>query len=132
MKELEKYTKLEPTNRVNKTNEFLYLLSDTESYPDRLSSKEKCDLYGIEVKPINNFFNAYYMEETKLCSGNNKSIHLADRTFPVYKKKDMTNWIFFYENNNYNDAENLYANLKKASKAFGLKIAEPKWVEMES
>ena len=59
MKELEKYTKLDPTIRVNKTNEFLYLLSDNEKdphFPDRLSSKEKCELYGIEVQPVSLFF----------------------------------------------------------------------------
>ena len=135
MKELEKYTKLDPTIRVNKTNEFLYLLSDNErdpNYPDKLSSKEKCELYGIEVQPVSHFFHAYYMEETKLCSGNNKNIRSNETTFPVLQKKAMTNWIFFYEKNNFNDAENLYNNLNKASKAFGLKIAEPKWIEMRN
>ena len=90
MKELAKYTKLEPADRVNKTNEFINLLSDKErdpKFPDRLSSKEKCELYGIEVKPVNNLFNAYYMEETKLSGGNNKPVHSNDRTFLVLKKK---------------------------------------------
>ena len=135
MKELSKYTKIEPKDRVNKTNEFLNFISDKErdsKNPNRLSSNEKCDLYGIEVMPINHLFNAYYMEETKLLSGNKQNIHPTDKIFPVLKKKDMTNWIFFYEKNNYNDAESLYINLNKASKAFGLKIAEPKWVEMRN
>ena len=44
----------------------------------------------------------------------------------------MTNWICFYEKYNYNDAENLYNNLDKASKKFGLKIAEPEWIEMRN
>ena len=135
MKELAKYTKLEPIDRVKKTNEFINLLSDNErdpKFPDRLSSKEKCDLYGIEVKPVNNLFNAYYMEETKLSGGNNKAVHSNDRTFLVLKKKEMTNWICFYEQNNYDDAESLYNNLNKASKAFGLKIAEPEWIEMKN
>ena len=135
MKELSKYTKIEPKDRVNKTNEFLNFISDKErdsKNPNRLSSNEKCDLYGIEVMPINHLFDAYYMEETKLLSGNKQNIHPTDKIFPVFKKKDMTNWIFFYEKNNYNDAESLYINLNKASKAFGLKIAEPKWVEMRN
>ena len=135
MKELAKYTKLDPIDRVKKTNEFINLLSDNErdpKFPDRLSSKEKCDLYGIEVKPVNNLFNAYYMEETKLSGGNNKAVHSNDRTFLVLKKKEMTNWICFYEQNNYDDAESLYNNLNKASKAFGLKIAEPEWIEMKN
>ena len=132
VKELEKYTKLEPRERVNKTNEFLNLLSDNSKNLNRLSPKEKCDLYGIEVRPIYNLFNSYYMEETKLCSVNNKEVHSSDRTFPVFKKKDLTNWVCFYEKNNYIDAENLYKNLNKASKAFGIKISEPKWIEMEN
>ena len=44
----------------------------------------------------------------------------------------MTNWICFYEKDNYYDAENLYNSLNKASKAFGLKIAEPEWIEMRN
>ena len=46
------------------------------------------------------------------------------------KKKDLSNWLCFYEKSNYSDADNLYKNLSKASKAFGLKIAEPEWIEM--
>ena len=133
MKELEKYTKLEPIDRVKQTNEFMNLLSDYErdsKHPDRLSSKEKYDLYGIEVKPTSQLFDAYYMEETKLCCGNNKNIRSSDIIFPVLQKKDMTKWILLYEQNNYCDADNIYNNLNKASKAFGLKIAEPEWVEM--
>jgi len=90
MKELAKYTKLEPIDRINKTNQFLNLLSEKEKdpkNPDRLSSKEKCDLYGIEVKPVKSLFGAYYMEETKLSGGNNKEVYSNDRTFPVLKKK---------------------------------------------
>jgi len=90
MKELSKYTKIEPKDRVNKTNEFLNFISDKErdsKNPNRLSSNEKCDLYGIEVMPINHLFNAYYMEETKLLSGNKQNIHPTDKIFPVLKKK---------------------------------------------
>ena len=121
MRELAKYTKLEPIDRVKKTNEFLKLLSDKErdpEHPDRLSSKEKCDSYGIEVKPVKNLFDSYYMEETRLIGGNKQEVYPSDRTFPILQKKDMTNWICFYEKNNYNDAENLYNSLNKASKAF--------------
>ena len=35
-----------------------------------------------------------------------------------------------YEKSNYKDAETLYNTLSSASKAFGLKIAEPEWIEM--
>jgi len=117
-----KYTKLHPIDIDKKVNEFLNLFSDKErKNPDRLSAKEKCDLYGIEVKPYNNLFNAYYMKDTKLFGGNNKEVYSKDRTFPILNKKDMTNWVCFYEKNNHFDAENLYKNLNKASKAFGVK-----------
>ena len=133
MRELAKYTKLEPFDRVNKTNEFLKLLTDSkrsEKYPDKLSAKEKSELYGIEVIPVNDLFTAYYMKETKLMGGKNTSVKSSDRTFPVLEKENMQNWLCFYEKSNYNDAENLYNTLSKASKAFNLKIAEPEWIEM--
>ena len=90
MRELAKYTKLDPIDRVKKTNEFLNLLSDEDKdpqHPDRLSSKEKCKSYGIEVVPVNKLFEAYYMEETKLIGGKNQEVYPSDRTFPVLKKK---------------------------------------------
>ena len=135
MRELANYTKFEPNDRVNKTNEFIKLLEDNtkdKKHPEKLSAKEKSDLYGIEVKPVKNLFNAYYMKDTKLVGGNNKEVRSNDRTFPVLLKTNMTNWLCFYDKNNYNDAENLYNTLSKASKAFGLKIAEPEWIEMPS
>ena len=131
MKELAKYTKLEPKDRVNKTNEFIKLLVDpAKENSDQLSAKEKSDLYGIEVFPCKELFKAYYMKETKLIGGGKKEVHSSDRTFNVLEKTDMTNWLCFYEKNNYDDAENLYNTLSKASKAYGLKIAEPEWIEM--
>ena len=50
----------------------------------------------------------------------------------IYQKVNMKYWLCFYEKNNYKDAENLYNTLSKASKAYGLKIAEPEWVEMNN
>ena len=134
-KELGKYSKFEPTERVNKTNEILNLLFDKEKDKDNLDKmnfKEKYKLYGIEIEKFNNFFDAYYMKKTKLYGGNNQEINSNDRVFPIFKKKDMTNWACFYEKNDYNDAKNLYDGLIKASNKFGIKIAEPKWIEMES
>ena len=134
MKKLSRYTKLEPIDRIKRTNEFLSLFSGTEKDPDdtnKISSKEKCELYGIEVKPYNKLFNAYYMEEPRLYGGNNKKIYSKDRTFPALIKCDMTKWVCFYEKSYHHDAESLYYNLNKASKAFELKIAEPQWIELE-
>ena len=123
MRELANYTKLDPNNRVNKTNEFIDLLKNP-------GSKEKCEAYGIEVRPLKNLFTAYYMKETKLIAGGGKPIKANDKLFPVLEKIPMRNWLCFYEKSNYNDAENLYNTLAKASKGYGLKIDEPEWIEM--
>ena len=83
MKELAKFTKLEPTDRVDKTNEFINLLNDpdkNEEHPQLLSSKEKCELYGIEVMPVKDLFKAYYMKDTEL-EGAKGAVHSNDRTF---------------------------------------------------
>ena len=123
MKELARYTKLEPKDRVEKTNEFINLLNDP-------GSKEKCQTYGIEVMPVKELFTAYYMKDTELKGGNDKTVYSSDRTFPVLEKKNMVSWLCFYEQSNYKDAENLYNTLSKASKAYGLKVNEPEWIEM--
>ena len=133
MRELAKYTKLEPKVRVQETNEFIKLLQDDEkANEESLSSKEKSEYYGIQISPLNELFDAYYMNETKLVGGNNRSIQPTDKKFPILKKKDMVNWLCFYEKSNYDDAESLYKNLDKASKAYGLKIGDPEWVEMQN
>ena len=135
MKELATLTKLEPNERIKKTNEFIKLLEDPSkdsNQPEKLSAKEKSDLYGIKVEPLNELFTAYYMKDTKLVGGSNTQVSSRDKTFKVLKKSDLTNWLCFYEENNYNDAENLYNTLSKASKAYGLKIPEPEWVEMKN
>ena len=132
MKELAKVTKLEPYDRVNKTNEFLKLLSDTDHFEGKKSPKEKSESYGIVVKPSSKLFTGYYMEETKLIGGGKKQVKSKDRTFPVLEKVNMQNWLCFYEKNNYNDAETLYNTLEKASGAYNFKIAEPEWIEMEN
>ena len=135
MKILAKYTKLEPTKRAKKTDEFIKLLEDPTKdaeHPERKTAKEKSDLYGIKVEPLNELFTGYIMKETKLIGGNKKEVHSNDRIFNVLEKKDMTKWLCFYEKNNYDDADNLYKTLSKASKGFNLKISEPKWIEMNN
>lgn len=132
MRQLAKYTKLEPSERVKKTNEFIQLLEDPskdQNHPEKLSAKEKSDLYGIKVKPVDKLFTGYIMNETKLIGNNNKPIN-PNKPFDVLKKQNMLNWVCFYEKANYNDAENLYNTLSKAAKGYKLKIEEPEWVEM--
>ena len=142
MRDLAKKTKLEPNDRVFKTNQFLELFKNTERKkiidkkdkkkpPIELpSSKEKSDLYGIEIKPLNKLYTAYYMKKTKIIAGNNKKLTPKDKVFPVLQKEDMTYWICLYEKRNYKNADDLYKTLKSASKGFGLNIEEPEWIEM--
>ena len=59
-------------------------------YEEFPSSKEKSELYGIEIKPLNKLFTAYYMKDSKLFAGNNKKITPKDKVFPALDKKDMT------------------------------------------
>ena len=96
----------------------------------QLSSREKSELFGIIVQPPKESFYGYLMKEPKILAGKNKIISPSDRTFPLFQKKDMKNWLCFYEKENYDFADTLYKCLEKASKAFNLYIAEPEWVEM--
>ena len=137
MKKLADFTKLSPPDRINKTNQFLSLLVETEAKPDPvnkgkklLSSKEKSDLYGIEVKALDKLHKAYYMKETVLVGGGKKNIKLKDKFFDVLVKKDMTKWVCLYRQSNYEDADYLYKTLDQASVNYGLAISEPEWVEM--
>ena len=133
MKELAHFTKLNPTDRVNKTDKFIELLNDnTKDEKSKISSKEKAELYGIDIIPMQDLFPAYYMKETNLVGGAGKVVKSNDKTFPVYEKCNMLKWLCFYEKSNYDDADKLFKNLQKSGKAFGLKIAEPEWIEMEN
>ena len=135
MQELAYYTKLEPNDRVKKTDEFIKLLYDDstdEKHP--ISAKAKREKYGIEIKPTSNLFDAYYMQETRLLAGKvkgkNKLIKSSDKTFPVLEKAPMTSWVCFYEQRDYNAAEKLFNTMVAASKAYEFKISEPEWVEL--
>ena len=131
MKKLADYTKLNPKDRINKTNEFLNLLNETEKIKGKLSSKEKSELYGIEIKALDQLHKAYNMEDTVLLANNKQKISAKDKVFDVISKKDMTKWICLYRKSNFNDADNLYKNLNKASHGYKLAISEPEWVEMD-
>ena len=133
MKKLADYTKLTPEDRIKKTNEFLKLLVDPQRDPEnknKLSAKEKSDLYGIEIKVLDKLHKAYYMKETILMGGNKKIIGPKDKKFNVLSKKDMTKWLCLYRKSNYDDAGYLLESLQKASGAYGLAVSEPEWVEM--
>ena len=131
MKQLADYTKLNPKDRINKTNEFLNLLKETKKIEGKLSSKEKSELYGIEITALDQLHKAYNMKDTILLANNKKEISSKDKVFDVISKKDMTKWICLYRKSNYKDADNLYKNLNKASHGYKLVISEPEWVEMD-
>jgi aubergine-like protein len=139
MKNLANYTKLDPKFRITKTNEFLKLLVETKNKEIKrdgkvikeLSSKEKSELYGIEISALDQLHKAYNMKDTELLAGKKKAITAKDKIFDVISKKDMSHWICLYRTSNYNDAEKLYNTLDQASQGYGLSIAEPEWVEME-
>ena len=131
MKELSNVTKISPEIRVKQTNKFLDLLMDNSKKPEgQLNSKEKSEQYGIIVRPPKESFYGYLMAEPLILAGRSKIITSKDRIFPLLSKKNMSNWICVYEQENYNDAETLYNCLSKASNAYGLSILEPLWIEM--
>ena len=133
MKELSRITKIDPETRVKQTNKFLELLKgENKKGEGQLSSKEKLELYGIIVQPPQESFYGYLMEEPKILAGRNKTISTTSRQFPLFSKKEMKSWLCFYEKSNYNEAETLFNCLSKASKAYGLNITEPEWVEMHN
>ena len=138
MKNLANYTKLDPKFRITKTNEFLKLLVETKNKEIKrdgkvikeLSSKEKSELYGIEISALDQLHKAYNMKDTELLAGKKETITAKNKRFDVISKKDMSHWICLYRQSNYNDAEKLYNTLDDASHDYGLSIAEPEWVEM--
>ena len=134
MKELSSITKLTPETRIKQTDRFLDLLiDDTKKDEALLSSKEKSELYGIEVRRPKESFYGYLMEEPKIIAGKKKIIDLKKgNRFPLLKKEQMTNWLCLYEKENYNDADNLYKCLTKSSKGYEIYINEPVWVEMKN
>jgi aubergine-like protein len=103
---------------------------ETEKIKGKISSKEKSELYGIEVKALDQLHKAYNMKETILLGNNKTEISTKDKVFDVISKKDMTKWICLYRKSNFNDADKLYKSLSSASRGYKLAISEPEWVEM--
>ena len=135
MKQLADETKLKPEDRISKTNKFLDLLKETkkkEGYDK--SSKEKSELYGIEVKPLDKMHKAYYMEETLLLGAEGKINLKKDKIFKVIKKNDFPyqKWAFFYKKENYYDADEFYGALITAAESYGITVEEPEWIGMKN
>ena len=135
MRKLANETKLNPDDRIFKTNNFLKLLQETKKKDgyDK-SSKEKSEFYGIEVKPLDKMHKAYYMEETPLLGAEGKIDLKKDKIFKVIKNIDFPyeEWVCFYKEENYDDADKFYKALSKASFGYGINVEEPKWIEMKN
>ena len=152
MKELANYTKLKSELRVNKTDQFLKLLNNTENkiietkIKDKdtgketvekiklPSAKEKTEKYRIEIQKVDEKFKAYYIESPKLIAGKNENeqIAISTRVFTALKVKHFTkeNWLFLYEEHNYDEAELLLNTMIEAAESYGIKVDEPEWAEM--
>ena len=136
MKEVSQYTKMEPDEKVAKINDFMNLLlnkDEDNSTPEKWSSLKKYEYYGINIIPPKekDLFSAYYMKKTELIDGKNKPVSQNNRDkVNLVKQFDMVNWLFFYANQYYDDADILNKNLQKASGKYNIKIGNPKWVEM--
>ena len=135
MRKLANETKLNPDDRILKTNNFLKLLQETKKKDgyDK-SSKEKSEFYGIEVKPLDKMHKAYYMEETPLLGAEGKIDLKKDKIFKVIKNIDFPykEWVCFYKEENYDDADKFYKALRKASLGYGINVEEPEWIEMKN
>lgn len=138
MRKFAEYTKLDPNTRIDETNKFLRLLESEQQKVIKVgngiithipSSKEKKTQYGIQISPSELQFDAYYMEEPKFI---NQNFNLRNNVFEVEQNINMSKWLCLYNRRNYNDADKLYKTLSKASKGFGIEIAEPEWIEMET
>ena len=143
MKQLSYFTKLTPKERIEKTNQFLDLLVDPtkdEKNKDKLSAKEKSDIYGIKITPLNKLYKAYYMKKSELIGVKSKSIDIRTQ-FDVLSKKLSENikWLCVYRISNdekqydkiFNKVDFFYKTMIDASINYKLSISEPKWVEME-
>lgn len=145
MKALAAHTKLTPKERVGKTNEFLHLINESTQrvikdkktnkvLNKELSSLEKKKIFQMNLIPSEkNKFNANYIETPTLLAGKNKQISPDERKpAPVSTSKDLTNWLCVYHKDNFDDANLMLDSLKRASKSYDIKVADPEWLEMNS
>jgi aubergine-like protein len=63
-----------------------------------------------------------------------KKSHFFDvkARYKVHKGNDLTDWVCVYHQKNYDDAVTLCDTLQKCSKAIGMKVADPTWIEINS
>ena len=86
MKEVNLYSKKFTNDIINIINQIASLFIDSSSdiSQNSLSSKEKSDFFGIEIKPLNQKFISYYIKDPKLIGGNNHIIRPQDKIFRIF------------------------------------------------
>ena len=133
MKKVSECTKMEPTQKVKETNKFIELFQDaTEDKSTHWSSKKKSEHYGVQINPLKELFNAYYMNPAQLKDGKNKKVGKDNKgDVNLVKNIPMVNWIFVCNVDDHDDADFLNNSLQQASGKYHIKINnKPKWIKM--
>ena len=143
MKKLSDYTKLTPEERIEKTNEFLDLLVDPtkdEQNEDKLSAREKSELYGIKITPLNKLYKAYYMKKSELIGVKSKPINIKTQ-FDILSKKINKDkkWLCVYrksdkkeDNDEIENTVNYFCEkMESASQNYYITISKPQRVKMD-
>ena len=134
MKKVSECTKMEPDEKISKINNVIELFQDNTPNKitnEKWSSKKKSDYYGVQVIKVKDLFSAYYMDKTNLIDGKNKVLGNNDRgEVNLLKKYEMRRWLLFYDENNKENADFLFENLRKASGKYNIKIENPKRIKM--
>ena len=127
MKKVSECTKMDPTQKVLETNEFIQLLQDkTEDKKTHMSSKKKSDHYGIKITPLKDLFPAYYMKQPQLLDGTGKVFDKYNKEIKLDKNIiNKAKWVLFYEDNYDENEKYLLKDFKDASGKYGIKLENP-------
>ena len=127
MKKVSECTKMDPTQKVLETNEFIQLLQDkTEDKKTHMSSKKKSDHYGIKITPLIDLFPAYYMKQPQLLDGTGQVFDKYNKEIKLDKNIiNKAKWVLFYEDNYDENEKYLLKDFKDASGKYGIKFENP-------
>ena len=127
MKKVSECTKMDPTQKVLETNEFIQLLQDkTEDKKTHMSSKKKSDHYGIKITPLKDLFPAYYMKQPQLLDGTGQVFDKYNKEIKLNKNIiNKVKWVLFYEDNYDENEKYLLKDFKDASGKYGIKLENP-------
>ncbi len=133
MKKVSECTKMDPTQKVLETNEFIQLLQDkTEDKKTHMSSKKKSDHYGIKITPLKDLFPAYYMKQPQLLDGTGQVFDKYNKEIKLDKNIiNKVKWVLFYEDNYDENEKYLLKDFKDASGKYGIKLENPLKVKIQ-